>query len=65
MSRFQPPAALRGLCLLDVHDLDGSLDHRDVFLSAAQKGRTISTCVSRVACRDGVTGTPAVTLALP
>jgi len=56
-----------GLCLLDVRDLDGSLDHRDVFLSAAQQagGRIISTCVSRVACRDGATGTPTVTLALP
>jgi len=56
-----------GLCLLDVHDLDGSLDHRDVFLSPAQKagGRAISTCVSRVACRDGATGIPSVTLALP
>jgi ferredoxin-NADP reductase len=56
-----------GLCLLDVQDLDGRLDHRDVFLSAAQKedGRTISTCVSRVACRDDNRAPPAITLSLP
>ena len=28
-----------GLCLLDVDAVDGVLDHRDVFLSAAQKSR--------------------------
>jgi ferredoxin-NADP reductase len=54
-----------GLCLLDVDTVDGVLDHRDVFLSAAQKadGRHISTCVSRVA-RNG-SSTPTLSLTLP
>jgi len=40
-----------GLCALDVLQVDGELDHRDVFLSATQKeqGKTFCTCVSRVA----------------
>jgi vanillate O-demethylase ferredoxin subunit len=39
-----------GLCALDVVELHGSLDHRDVFLSEAQKreGRRLCSCVSRV-----------------
>ena len=55
-----------GLCLLDVDAVDGVLDHRDVFLSAAQKadGRSISTCVSRVAARTG-SSTPTLSLTLP
>ena len=55
-----------GLCLLDVERVDGTLDHRDVFLSAAQKadGRSISTCVSRVAARTG-SSTPTLSLTLP
>lgn len=55
-----------GLCLLDIEQVDGTLDHRDVFLSAAQKagGRSISTCVSRVASRTGGS-TPTLTLTLP
>jgi ferredoxin-NADP reductase len=55
-----------GLCLLDVEQVDGTLDHRDVFLSAAQKagGRSISTCVSRVAARAG-SSTPTLSLSLP
>jgi ferredoxin-NADP reductase len=55
-----------GLCLLDVDTVDGTLDHRDVFLSATQKaaGRHISTCVSRVASRTG-TSTPTLSLTLP
>jgi ferredoxin-NADP reductase len=55
-----------GLCLLDVDTVDGTLDHRDVFLSATQKdaGRSISTCVSRVASQPG-TSTPALSLTLP
>lgn len=55
-----------GLCLLDVERVDGTLDHRDVFLSADQKagGRSISTCVSRVASRDG-SSTPTLSLSLP
>ena len=57
-----------GLCLLDVDGVDGVLDHRDVFLSAAQKagGRSLSTCVSRVASRAGRrTRTPTLSLTLP
>src|SRR3546814_11785781 len=40
-----------GLCVLDVEDVAGTIDHRDVFLSAAQKSsrRSTTTCVSRVA----------------
>jgi len=55
-----------GLCLLDVSWVEGTLDHRDVFLSAAQqaRGRTISTCVSRVAASPGHPA-PTVTLSLP
>ena len=54
-----------GLCLLDIEQVEGTLDHRDVFLSAAQKagGRSISTCVSRVA-RTG-SSTPTLSLTLP
>ena len=38
-----------GLCAIDVLEAEGSLDHRDVFLSQAQReaGRKICTCVSR------------------
>ena len=55
-----------GLCLLDVSGVEGVLDHRDVFLSTAQQaqGRTISTCVSRVASSPSQR-TPTVTLSLP
>jgi vanillate O-demethylase ferredoxin subunit len=40
-----------GLCALDVVELHGTIDHRDVFLSDAQKreGRRLCSCVSRVA----------------
>lgn len=40
-----------GLCALDVLKVEGRLDHRDVFLSVAEKddGRRFCTCVSRVA----------------
>jgi vanillate O-demethylase ferredoxin subunit len=56
-----------GLCLLDVHAVEGVLDHRDVFLSTAQKdrGRTISTCVSRVAAAQGSSTRPRLSLRLP
>ena len=39
-----------GLCVLDVLALDGEIEHRDVFLSAADKAanRHICSCVSRV-----------------
>jgi vanillate monooxygenase ferredoxin subunit len=56
-----------GLCLLDVDAVQGVLDHRDVFLSAAQKdcGRSLSTCVSRVAAAQGSSTRPRVSLRLP
>jgi len=40
-----------GLCCVDVLEHDGVLDHRDVFLSPAQRrqGNKLCTCVSRVA----------------
>jgi hypothetical protein len=55
------------LCLLDVDAVEGVLDHRDVFLSAAQKdcGRSLSTCVSRVAAPQGASTKPRVSLRLP
>jgi ferredoxin-NADP reductase len=55
-----------GLCLLDVACVDGDLDHRDVFLSADQQasGRSLATCVSRVAATSG-DRTPTVSLSLP
>jgi vanillate O-demethylase ferredoxin subunit len=39
-----------GLCAVDVLALNGEIDHRDVFLSDAEKesGRRICVCVSRV-----------------
>jgi vanillate O-demethylase ferredoxin subunit len=38
-----------GLCVVDVIHTEGELDHRDVFLSEAEKhnGRKLCTCVSR------------------
>jgi ferredoxin-NADP reductase len=55
-----------GLCLLDVSCVEGTLDHRDVFLSRAQQasGRSLATCVSRVAATSG-DRTPTVSLSLP
>ncbi|MGB6182885.1 MAG: PDR/VanB family oxidoreductase [Rhodococcus sp. (in: high G+C Gram-positive bacteria)] len=40
-----------GLCLVDVLEVDGVVDHRDVFFSESQKSdcRKMCTCVSRVA----------------
>ena len=39
-----------GLCAMDVLAVQGSIDHRDVFLSAAERaaGKRICACVSRV-----------------
>jgi ferredoxin len=56
-----------GLCLLDVSCVEGTLDHRDVFLSRAQQasGRSLATCVSRVAAGPGSTAGPAVSLRIP
>jgi ferredoxin-NADP reductase len=44
-----------GLCAVDVLAVDGEIDHRDVFLSAAEKqaGRRLCACVSRV-CGGGI-----------
>lgn len=55
-----------GLCLLDIDQVDGTIDHRDVFLSTTQKtdGRSISTCVSRVVSRTG-SAPPTLSLTLP
>jgi vanillate O-demethylase ferredoxin subunit len=40
-----------GLCAIDIVELHGSVDHRDVFFSAAEKreNRRLCACVSRVA----------------
>ena len=56
-----------GLCLLDVSCVEGTLDHRDVFLSTAQQetGRSLATCVSRVAARAGSGVRPTVELTFP
>jgi len=56
-----------GLCLLDVARLDGTIDHRDVFLSGAQQatGASLATCVSRVVTRAGSGLPAAVELAIP
>jgi ferredoxin-NADP reductase len=56
-----------GLCLLDVACVDGTLDHRDVFLSADQQasGRLLATCVSRVATGSGASAGPVVSLTIP
>ena len=39
-----------GLCAMDILELHGSIDHRDVFFSASEKreNRRLCTCVSRV-----------------
>jgi vanillate O-demethylase ferredoxin subunit len=49
-----------GLCALDVLAVDGTLDHRDVFFSEAEKAEAgkICTCVSRVAGRGITLDTP-------
>ncbi len=45
-----------GLCAVDVLAVDGRIDHRDVFFSAAEQreGRRLCACVSRV-CGGGLT----------
>lgn len=49
-----------GLCLAKVVDVHGAIDHRDVFLSEAQKERSthVCLCVSRAVARDA-SGAPA------
>lgn len=58
-----------GLCTLRVLETAGQIDHRDVFLSEAQKaeGRTLCACVTRVAATQPTPGgAPArVTIDLP
>ncbi|MGF0310287.1 PDR/VanB family oxidoreductase [Rhodococcus sp. IEGM1428] len=46
-----------GLCQVDILDVRGSVDHRDVFFSELQKDacRKMCSCVSRVAKSDGPT----------
>lgn len=43
-----------GLCRVDVAEVSGRIDHRDVFLSQAQReqGRYVCACVSRVVATD-------------
>ena len=43
-----------GVCAVDVVDVDGRIDHRDVFLSDHQRreGRKICPCVSRAVRRN-------------
>lgn len=56
-----------GLCQVTVLDVQGAIDHRDVFLSDAQhrRGDRLQCCVSRVVCprtagQAGADGRPAV-----
>ncbi|MGR6520302.1 PDR/VanB family oxidoreductase (plasmid) [Rhodococcus erythropolis] len=53
-----------GLCQVDVVDVDGTIDHRDVFFSEQEKRRSdkLCACVSRVA---GAGGGTTLTLAVP
>lgn len=49
-----------GLCALDIIEAQGTVDHRDVFFSDAQKeeNRKLCTCVSRMVSGDVVLDTP-------
>ena len=52
-----------GLCVLSVEDVDGDVDHQDVFLSDAERASgSICACVSRVTAASGAR--PRITLAL-
>jgi ferredoxin-NADP reductase len=53
-----------GLCTVDVIDLHGTVDHRDVFFSEAQKtdARKLCACVSRVVGATHGAGTGLLTL---
>ncbi|MGN7158072.1 PDR/VanB family oxidoreductase [Dietzia cercidiphylli] len=55
-----------GLCQVDVEEICGLVDHRDVFFSDEQhqSSRRLCTCVSRVVSTPACT-TPVVTLSLP
>jgi ferredoxin-NADP reductase len=54
-----------GLCRIEVDSLDGTLDHRDVFLSEDEKSsnRSVCVCVSRVV--GGEADSPVLSLTLP
>jgi len=56
-----------GLCLVDIDHVEGTVDHRDVFLSTGQKAtdRTLCACVSRVVSASGSKRRPAISLSLP
>jgi vanillate O-demethylase ferredoxin subunit len=56
-----------GLCEVRVLSCEGVLDHRDVFLSAAQHatGRTLCTCVTRAVAGRGAGDAAVVRLELP
>lgn len=47
-----------GLCVVDVLQVEGTLDHRDVFFSDRQReaGTKVCTCVSRTVSRDACSG---------
>jgi vanillate O-demethylase ferredoxin subunit len=52
--------------VIDIGDLGGAVDHRDVFLGSAQKrdNRSLCTCVSRVVA-SGSSVRPVVSLVVP
>jgi ferredoxin-NADP reductase len=54
-----------GLCELAIEQVDGVVDHRDVFLSERQKatGRSLCSCVSRVVSEAGSDRLPTISLA--
>jgi ferredoxin-NADP reductase len=57
-----------GLCEVKVLDVDGVIDHRDVFFSDAQhqRGDRLCSCVSRVVCpRGGDTTQAVLTIDIP
>ncbi len=56
-----------GLCRVEVEDVEGAVDHRDVFFSRRQQeaGGQLCTCVSRAVSAPGSDRTPVLTLRLP
>lgn len=55
-----------GLCQVDIVDVEGTVDHRDVFFSEEQKANSkkLCACVSRVVCAEGG-GSATLTLEVP
>ncbi|UZG52966.1 PDR/VanB family oxidoreductase [Rhodococcus opacus] len=55
-----------GLCQVDIVDVEGTVDHRDVFFSEEQKANSkkLCACVSRVVCGEGGRGAT-LTLEVP